>query len=128
MAIPIKSPQDYYNEIISSLSINADNGIATYPNSTAYDIFIKPLGDSLFDINILSEFIYSSRSLVELQRIVLDNDYRAKLQYALNITKAETDTLISGAIDNLASNWNETRKQPYKSKGFVRLYFNTIKI
>lgn len=128
MSIPIKSPQDYYNSIINSISVNADNGIATYPHSSAYDIFVKPLGDALYDTNILMHFIYASRSLEELQKIVLDTNYRIKLQFALNITKTNTDLLISGAIDNLASNWNEYRKQPAKSRGFVRMYFNSSTI
>ncbi len=124
MAIRLRSSQDIIKNIQTNIRTDSGEGIATYENSSAYDIFIKPSAELVADTDVVADFISRSRSLNELERVIRDASYQDRLRYALNYTFQEVQQFISTTLDNLVSNWNELRKTAQKSKGYLRLYFN----
>lgn len=124
MAIRLRSSQDIIKNIQTNIRTDSGEGIATYENSSAYDIFIKPSAELVVDTDVVADFISRSRSLNELERVIRDASYQDRLRYALNYTFQEVQQFISTTLDNLVSNWNELRKTAQKSKGYLRLYFN----
>ncbi len=125
MGIKIKSKGELLGEILQDISIDSSTGIALYENSSAYDFVILPLLDQVKDSYILADFISRSRSLTELEDVVRDANYQDALRFALNLTFPDVQALISTTIDNLASTWNESRKQPDFSRGYIALYFTS---
>lgn len=125
MAIKIRSTTDIIKNIQTDIRTDSGEGIATYENSSAYDIFIKPSAELVADTDIVADFISRSRSLNELERVIRDASYQDRLRYALNYTFQGVREFISSTLDNLVSNWNESRRTAQKSKGYLRLYFKT---
>lgn len=123
--IKVKSQEEIIKEIISDIKTNSTDGIATYVHSPAYDIFVEPLSRQEADSEVLADFISRSRSLDEMEEIVNTPDYINNLAFAIGLSYNDTKTLISTTLNNLVSNWNETRKTAQKSKGIIRLYFNS---
>lgn len=122
--IKIKTEQEILDEIISDIKINYSNGIATYTNSPASDIFLETLKGQVYDTYVLSDFISRSRNLTELEAIVRAPSYANQLAYALSISYTDAKAMISNAIDYLIADWNEERKPPQKSSGMIRIYFS----
>jgi len=125
MAIKLRSKKEIIENIQTSIRTDSGDGIATYENSSAYDIFINPSAELVIDSDVVADFISRSRSLNELERVIRDAQYQDRLRYALNYTFQEVQQYISSTLDNLVSNWNEERRTAQKAKGFIKLYFRT---
>lgn len=121
--IKIKTEQEILNQIISDIKTNYSNGIATYTNSPASDIFLETLKGQVYDTYLLSDFISRSRNLTELEAVIRTPSYANQLAYALSISYSDAKTMISNAIDYLVADWNEERKPAQKSAGMIRIYF-----
>jgi len=125
MGIKIKSVDEIKTDIRTDINTDADIGVALYENSVGSDVFVTPLANQIYDTNIFQDFSSRCKSLTQLEQIVKDVRYKEILRYVLNLTYDEVLALISSAIDNLISNYNETRKPASKSRGYVRLYLNS---
>lgn len=125
MAIKIKTQEEILQEILNEITVDSVDGIATYENSDARDIFINPLKDQLADANLIGDFISRSRAFGELEEVVRDFKYRDALRFALNLTTAQFNVFLSATIDNLVSNYNEVRTPAQKSRGYIRMYFTS---
>lgn len=125
MAIPVRSITEILADLIKDFQQDAKTGIPTYKHSFWDDMFFTPLANQTADLEIVIDFISKSRSLDELELVVRDGAYQDRLRFALNLSFPDVQSLISTTINNLISNWNETRKPAKKARGYIRLYFNT---
>lgn len=121
--IKIKTKEEIVEKIRTDIRTDYGDGIATYENSSAYDIFINPSAELTADTDIKADFISRSRSLDELERVVRDARYQNRLAFALDYTFEQVQQYVSVTIDNLVSNWNEVRKPAQRSRGIIRIYF-----
>lgn len=125
MAIPVKNKADVLLDLIRSFNQDSKTGVATYEHSVWYDMFFNPMSDQITDLYIIMDFVNKSSSLDELELVVRDPAYQDRLRFALDISFADVQTLISNTIDYKISNFNEIRKSAIASRGYVRLYFNS---
>ena len=112
------------SEVYQNLRSNifANRAVNVAPRTVINDFFIQPVATEISKQKILISFTSYLQSFSGIQTLLTNISFLNTVTEAFNTTIDNVYAIISTAVDNLAGNYNKTRKAALNSTGIINYY------
>lgn len=101
-------------------------GTATAKGTFIGDVVKLPLSNELSKMWFVMDWVQATRSIKRLGEIDADDQYKSDMAVALNIDSADVQDVIDTAVDDLAYNFDLTRKSGDYAYAYVLFLRDTL--
>jgi uncharacterized phage protein gp47/JayE len=112
--------QSYNN--LKNLILAERSDLTVLPKSVVSDTFLIPAATEWTRLNVLIAFVAGLQSFESILNMLTDETFLDSVAEALNLTIDDVRAIITGALDQLATNYNKTRKAAVTATGVVSFY------
>jgi uncharacterized phage protein gp47/JayE len=110
-----------YNDL-KNLILQERSDLNVLPKSVVSDVFLVPAATEWTKLNILISFVSGLQSFESIVNMLADATFLDSVAEALGVTVEDVKAIITGALDQLATNYNKTRKAAVTATGVVNFY------
>jgi len=114
----LKTYSQAYAEVKQKI-LDRNKNININANSVINDVFIVPQSEEIVRQITIADYVQRLQSYELIQAMLLDTDYISLVAYAYGVSNDDILAEISTHIENLASNFDLTRKAAVRATGVV---------
>ena len=109
---------------LRNLILQQRSDVTILPKSIISDAFLVPSATEATRFNTLLAFVSGLQSFESIKNMLTDTDFLTSVAEALEIAQEDVGVIISGALNQLAGNFNKTRKEAVTATGVVNFVLN----
>jgi len=107
---------------LKDLILQERSDITVVPKTIVSDVFLVPNATEWTKSSVMTAFVSGMQSFESILSMIADAAFLDTVAEALEITLEDVNGIITGALDQLASNYNRSRKPAVIATGVVNFY------